>query len=103
MCQFLVLMESYCPAKNHEKNNEPIYEMDKWVDQWTERVDLLILYDFVLLLCKDPKSETCFFVIELEANPHYLTYLQKNLLTRVQGVSLPFTLISNFINIHTPY
>ena len=78
-------------------------KMDKWVDKWTERVDLLILYDFVLLLCKDPKSETCFFVIELEANPHYLTYLQKNLLTRVQGVSLPFTLISNFINIHTPY
>ena len=26
MCQFLVLMESYCQAKNHEKNNEPIYK-----------------------------------------------------------------------------
>ena len=26
LCQFLVLMKSYCQAKNHEKNNEPIYE-----------------------------------------------------------------------------
>ena len=85
MCQFLVLMESYCQAKNHEKNNEPIYENGQMGWQMDGKSLFVDFVWFCLVAVQGSKKWNLFFCNRIRSKSTLLDIFTKKPFNKSSG------------------